>query len=104
MQAQPVNNVRPRAEASGTAIAALICAFVIPPLGIILGHVARGEAKARGMQPSPVATWGCILGYIFTVIYAVIVISVAVAAVQTANNLPNPSSTCDISNPDWPNC
>src|SRR5260370_6870314 len=61
-----VHATRPRADADGAAIAALITAFFFAPLGIIFGHVSRGQAKRRGRQPSVTATAGCVPGSIFT--------------------------------------
>lgn len=93
--------IKPTAPADGAAIGAIICAFVIPPLGIILGHVSRGQAKRAGLNPAPVATWGAVLGYLFTITYIIIIIALAVAAVHAANSIP---TTCDYTNPNWPNC
>jgi hypothetical protein len=91
----------PQADADGAAIAALICAFFVPILGIIFGHVSRGQAKRAGKQPSGVATAGCVLGYIFTAITIIVIIAVAVAAAKAANSV---QMACDVTNPNWPNC
>lgn len=47
-------------------IAALICAFVIAPVGLILGLVSRSESKRAGMAPTTLAKLAIILGAIFT--------------------------------------
>jgi Domain of unknown function (DUF4190) len=91
----------PTADADGAAIAALICAFFFPILGIIFGHVSRGQAKRAGKQPSGVATAGCVLGYIFTAITVIVIIAVAVAAAKAASSVQLP---CDRTNPNWPYC
>ena len=87
----------PRADADGAAIAALICAFFIPILGIVFGHVSRGQAKRAGKQPSGVATAGCVLGYVFTGFTALFVIVFAIAAAKASydlnNVVPLPSSS-----------
>jgi peptidyl-prolyl cis-trans isomerase B (cyclophilin B) len=80
--------LRPKANADGAAIAALICAFFIPPLGVIFGHVSRGQAKRAGQQPSAVATWGAVLGYVFTALTVIVIIAVIVAAVKFGSNPP----------------
>ena len=86
---------RLRAEADGAAIASLISAFFIPLLAIILGHVSRGQAKRRGLQPSAVATWGTVLGYVFTGLSALVVIVLLVTAAKVGSDLNNvaPSAT-----------
>jgi peptidyl-prolyl cis-trans isomerase B (cyclophilin B) len=89
---------RPKADADGAAIAALICAFIIPVLGIIFGHVSRGQARRKGLEPSGVATAGCVLGYVFTAIAVIAIIAIAVAAAYAG------SAPCDTGNPNWPYC
>lgn len=49
------------------AIVALVMAFVLAPLGIIFGHMARGQIKQTGEQGDGLALAGLILGYLFTV-------------------------------------
>jgi peptidyl-prolyl cis-trans isomerase B (cyclophilin B) len=60
------------------AIAALVLAFVFFPLGIVLGHVARGQIKRSGEGGRGLATAALILGYLQV---AVIVGVVGVAGV-----------------------
>jgi hypothetical protein len=79
----------PRAEADGAAIASLISAFFIPLLAIILGHVSRGQAKRRGLQPSAVATWGTVLGYVFTGLTVLVVILLVATAAKVGSDLNN---------------
>ena len=77
----------PRAEADGAAITALITAFFAPLLAIIFGHISRGQAKRKGLRPSAVATWGLVLGYVFTGLAVLLVISLAATAAKTASDL-----------------
>jgi hypothetical protein len=63
------------------AIAALILVFVFFPLGIIFGHVARGQIKRTGESGLGLATAALIIGYLQV---AVIVGVVVVAAVLVA--------------------
>lgn len=63
---------------NGMAIAALILAFVFFPLGIILGHMARGQIKRSGEGGRGLATAALILGYLQL---AVTVMVIGVAAV-----------------------
>ncbi|HEX6499634.1 MAG TPA: DUF4190 domain-containing protein [Micromonosporaceae bacterium] len=59
--------VAPQSSTTNTmAILALIFAFVFSPLGIVFGHIAKKQIKERGEQGDGLATWGLILGYVFT--------------------------------------
>ncbi len=73
----------PVAQADGMAIASLILAFFVPIAGAILGMVSRGQAKSKGLQPSPVATWGMILGWVFT---GIAVLSTILVVILAASN------------------
>lgn len=53
-----------------TAIAALILVFVFFPLGIILGHIARGQIKRTGQGGRGLATAALVIGYIPVVVAA----------------------------------
>jgi peptidyl-prolyl cis-trans isomerase B (cyclophilin B) len=78
----------PVQQTNGMAIAALIMAFVFAPLGIILGHVARGQIKRTGEGGRGFATAGLVLGYVFTLISVVVVILVMVGVFLVVKNLP----------------
>lgn len=59
----------PYTQGPGTnilAILALVFAFVFAPAGIVLGHIAKRQIRQTGEQGDQLATWGLILGYIFT--------------------------------------
>ena len=65
----------------GMALASLVCAFFVPILGIIFGHVSNHNAKKAGREKSGLAVAGLILGYIFTGVAALItVIALAMGA------------------------
>ena len=66
---------------NGMAIAALVLAFVFFPLGIVLGHLARGQIKRSGEGGRGLATAALILGYLQA---AVIVAMFGVVAVLVA--------------------
>jgi peptidyl-prolyl cis-trans isomerase B (cyclophilin B) len=63
------------------AIAALVLAFVFFPLGIVLGHLARGQIKRSGEGGRGLATAALILGYLQV---AAIVMMVGIAGVLVA--------------------
>ena len=82
----------------GLAIAALVCAFFVPILGIIFGHVSNHKAKNAGRKRSGLAIAGLILGYIFTGIAALImIIAIAVGASSSSSTAtaspPQPASS-----------
>ena len=66
---------------NGMAIAAFVMVFVFFPVGIVLGHVARGQIKRTGEGGKGLATAALILGYLQV---AVIVGIFGVAAILVA--------------------
>jgi VIT1/CCC1 family predicted Fe2+/Mn2+ transporter len=57
----------PRLPSSGynrTAVVALLLAFVLPPVGIVLGHVSRRQIRRRGQGGGTVATAALFVGYL----------------------------------------
>jgi hypothetical protein len=48
------------------AILSLVFAFVVAPVGIVLGHIAKKQIKQTGEQGDGLATAGLVLSYIFT--------------------------------------
>ena len=51
-QTRNVALTKPGAPTSGAAIAAIICAFFVPLIGLILGLVARSEIKSSNGEKS----------------------------------------------------
>ncbi|HTI75722.1 MAG TPA: DUF4190 domain-containing protein [Mycobacterium sp.] len=66
---------------NGMAIAALIMVFVFFPVGIVLGHVARGQIKRTGEGGKGLATAALIVGYLQV---ALTVAVIGVAAILVA--------------------
>jgi len=66
---------------NGIAIAALILVFLFYPIGIILGHVARGQIKRTREGGRGLATAALVIGYLQV---AVTVGIIGVAAVLVA--------------------
>lgn len=48
------------------AILSLVFAFVLAPLAIVFGHMAKSQIKRTGEDGDGLATAGLVLGYIFT--------------------------------------
>jgi hypothetical protein len=76
-QPQPVY-VSMTPPTNGLAIAALILVFFFFPLGIILGHLARGQIKRTGEAGKGLATAALVIGYSPIVIFMVIFVGAAI--------------------------
>jgi uncharacterized protein DUF4190 len=76
---------------NGMAIAALACGiggfFVFPAsfAAVVLGHIARREIRQTGEAGDGMATVGLVLGYIGSVIGALLVLGVILAVVFLAS-------------------
>jgi len=57
------------------AIASLVLAFVLAPVGLILGFIARSQIAKNGQQGNGLALAGIIIGASFTVINIVAIIA-----------------------------
>lgn len=82
------DGVRPIANpvAQIMGIMGLIFAFAFPPAGLILSIVAKRMSKSAGDR-SPFATWGIVLGIVFTVlsvIVTIVIIAISVAGIGAA--------------------
>ena len=74
------------------AIIAIIAAFVFPLAGIIVGHLALSQIKKTGEAGHGLALWGTILGYVFTVLYIIIIIAsvvIPLLVLGTVGQIPN---------------
>ena len=60
---------------NGMAIASLVCAFVLAPLGIVFGHVSLAQIKRSGQDGRGLAIAGLVLSYLFTVAVVVMLIA-----------------------------
>ncbi|RKN43569.1 DUF4190 domain-containing protein [Micromonospora endolithica] len=57
---------RPGGGTNVLAILSLVFAFLFAPAGIVLGHLAKRQIRTTGEDGEQLATWGTILGYVFT--------------------------------------
>lgn len=78
----------PAASTNTMAIVALVGAFVFAPLGIVFGHIARGQINRTGEGGRGLATAGLIIGYIFTAIWILTVVLIIVFGVFLASHEP----------------
>ena len=70
-QSRDVTVIAPGAPTSPMAIAAVVCAFIVPFVGIILGVIARNDIKnSRGTKAGDsLANLAIVLGGTFTALY-----------------------------------
>jgi hypothetical protein len=68
------------------AIVALVLGIVIPPGGIICGHIALNQNKRTGEAGRGLALAGTIIGYVFTVLWVLGVILFALLVGLAASN------------------
>ena len=71
---RPIAN--PMAQIMG--IVGLIFAFAFPPAGLVVSVIAKRMSKAAGDR-SPFATWGIVLGIVFTVLSVLVAIAIILA-------------------------
>lgn len=69
------------------AVAALISSFLVAPLGIVFGHIARHQIKRTGESGSGMALAGLIIGYLVTIATIVIVIMAIFLVVYVGNEV-----------------
>ncbi|MFB8282250.1 DUF4190 domain-containing protein [Nocardia colli] len=76
MLADKIHRVAPSTTRTNSwAVAAFVCAFLIAPLAIPLGHIARSEIRTTGEQGDGLAITALILGYLWTGCLIVFVIA-----------------------------
>jgi hypothetical protein len=60
----------PQARGTNTmAILALVLGILVPPAGIVLGHIARKQLRTSGEDGGGLATAGLVVGYVLTGLY-----------------------------------
>ncbi len=62
------------------AIAALVCAFVFAPLGIVFGHMSLAQIKKTGEEGRGLALAGLVISYLITV-FTILVVVISVLLV-----------------------
>jgi peptidyl-prolyl cis-trans isomerase B (cyclophilin B) len=65
---------------NGLAIAALICAVLCPPLGILLGHLSLSQIKRSGDEGRGIALAGAVVAYVFTAVWVILLVAMLVFA------------------------
>lgn len=76
----PVPAAPAASDGKTLGVIALVAAFFISLLGVILGFIAKGQSKRAGVKNTP-ATVAIVLGFIFMAITAIIIgVSIAGAS------------------------
>ncbi|WP_395306875.1 peptidylprolyl isomerase [Mycobacterium sp. AMU20-3851] len=73
------------------AIASLVCAFLIAPLGVVFGHISLYQIKRSGEDGRGLAIAGLVIGYLLTVLGTLVLIFTFVltrAIVEEVRQLP----------------
>src|ERR1700712_102843 len=55
------------------AIASIVCAFILAPLGVIFGHISLSQIKKTGEEGRGLAIAGLVISYMITVLTIVVV-------------------------------
>lgn len=70
------------------AIISLVAAFVFPLAGIITGHIALSQIKKTGENGRGLALAGTVLGYVFTILYIIIIIASVLLPLLIVSSVP----------------
>ncbi|CAM2761206.1 DUF4190 domain-containing protein [Mycobacterium intermedium] len=76
----------PAATTNTMAIVALVGALVFAPLGIVFGHIARGQIRRTGEGGRGLATAGLIIGYVLTGVWVLTVVLLIIFGVFVASH------------------
>jgi peptidyl-prolyl cis-trans isomerase B (cyclophilin B) len=64
----------PPKPTNALAIASLICAFLLAPLGVVFGHISLSQIKRTGEDGRGLAIAGLVIGYLLTVLGALVLV------------------------------
>jgi peptidyl-prolyl cis-trans isomerase B (cyclophilin B) len=71
------------------AIAALVCAFVFAPLGIVFGHISLAQIRRTGEEGRGMALAGLIVGYVATALTIVVIVVSVLFAMVVMDSVDN---------------
>ncbi len=72
---------------NGLAVASLVCAFVLAPLGVVFGHISLSQIKKTGEQGRGLAIAGLVISYLVIVASIVVVVVSVVMVMLLARSL-----------------
>ncbi|MDF2581678.1 MAG: cyclophilin [Mycobacterium sp.] len=64
----------PPKPTNALAIASLVCAFLLAPLGVVFGHISLSQIKRSGEDGRGLAIAGLVIGYLLTVLGALVLV------------------------------
>ncbi|HET7667471.1 MAG TPA: peptidylprolyl isomerase [Mycobacterium sp.] len=77
----------PRPQSTNAlAIASLVCAFLVAPLGIVFGHIALSQIRKTGEEGRGLAIAGLVISYLVTVLAILVVVLSVLFVVQVARD------------------
>jgi Domain of unknown function (DUF4190) len=87
---QPAYGQQPAYDQSGYGqqYPALIFAFVLSPLGLVFGFVAKSQIKRTGESGDGLALAGIIIGGLFTALYVVLIVFWFILAAAIVSSVP----------------
>ncbi len=85
----PYGGYPPPTPTNTLAIAALVCAFVFAPLGIVFGHISLSQIKKTGEQGRGLALSGLIISYLVCVLTVVVVVVSMLVVLAVGRSLEN---------------
>jgi peptidyl-prolyl cis-trans isomerase B (cyclophilin B) len=87
---------------NGMAIASLVCAFLIFPLGIVFGHMALSQLKRTNEEGHGLAVAGLVISYVATVLTVLALIVIVVIYIGFAALLVGTAGRSDFGYPAPP--
>jgi len=84
----PQQPYQPR-QMNTMAIAALVSAFVVAPLGIVFGHISLSQIKKTGEDGKGLALAGLIAGYVLTGLFIAMLLFWVIFIVWVSNEVPS---------------
>jgi peptidyl-prolyl cis-trans isomerase B (cyclophilin B) len=77
----------PPRPTNGLAIASLVCAFLVAPLGVVFGHISLSQIRRTGEEGRGLAVAGLVIGYLITVLTVLVVVLSAIFIVRVSREL-----------------
>jgi peptidyl-prolyl cis-trans isomerase B (cyclophilin B) len=79
----------PPRPTNAMAVAALICSFLVAPLGIIFGHISLAQIKRSGEDGHGMAVTSLVVGYLVTILSITAVVAMVLLLYLTGRALEN---------------
>jgi peptidyl-prolyl cis-trans isomerase B (cyclophilin B) len=83
----------PPRQTNSMAVVALVGALVFAPLGIVFGHIALSQIRRSDEDGKGLAIAGLVIGYIFTVLFLLVIVFWLAMLVVFANEIHKLPST-----------